>query len=77
MAKAKIVADPEIMLGKPIVDGTRITVEHILEELSHGLIFEELLVEYPTLTKEGILAALEYATEVLRTDIVYPAEQVK
>jgi uncharacterized protein (DUF433 family) len=77
MAKAKIVADPEIMLGKPIVDGTRITVEHILEELSHGLTFEELLVEYPTLTKEGILAALEYATEVLRTDIVYPAEQVK
>lgn len=77
MAKAKIVADPEIMLGKPIVDGTRITVEHILEELSHGLTFEELLVEYPTLTKEGILAALEYATEVLRTDIVYPAEPVK
>ena len=77
MAKAKIVADPEIMLGKPIVDGTRITVEHILEELSHGLTFEELLVEYPTLTKEGILAALEYATEVLRTDIVYPAEQLK
>ena len=77
MAKAKIVADPEIMLGKPIVDGTRITVEHILEELSHGLTFEELLVEYPTVAKEGILAALEYATEVLRTDIVYPAEQLK
>jgi len=72
MAKAKIVADPEIMLGKPIVDGTRITVEHILEELSHGLTFEELLVEYPTLTKEGILTAIEYATEVLRTDMVYP-----
>ena len=50
-------------------------MEHILEELSHGLGFQELLQAYPTLTKEGILAALEYAAQVLKSDVLVPTEQ--
>jgi uncharacterized protein (DUF433 family) len=65
------------MFGKPVIEGTRLTVEHILEEMSHGLIFQELLEAYPTLTREGILAALEYAEEVLKSDVVVPAEQAR
>jgi uncharacterized protein (DUF433 family) len=65
------------MFGKPVIEGTRLTVEHILEEMSHGLSFQELLEAYPTLTREGILAALEYAAEVLKSDVVVPAEQAR
>ena len=75
MERARIVSNPGIMLGKPIVEGTRLAVEHILEELGRGIAFQELLDTYPTLTKEGILAALEYAAEVLKSDIIVPAEQ--
>ena len=60
-----------------MIEGTRLTVEHILEEMSHGLSFQELLEAYPTLTREGILAALEYAAEVLKSDVVVPAEQAR
>lgn len=56
--KEKIVADPDIMLGKPIIKGTRITVEIILRKLSEGMTITELLEAYPHLTKEDILAAL-------------------
>jgi uncharacterized protein (DUF433 family) len=77
MERARIVSNPAIMLGKPVVEGTRLTVEHILEELGHGVAFQDLLDAYPTLTKEGILAALEYAAEVLKSDIVIPAEQAR
>jgi uncharacterized protein (DUF433 family) len=65
------------MFGKPVIEGTRLTVEHILEEMSHGLSFQELLEAYPTLTREGILAALEHAAEVLKSDVVVPAEQAR
>jgi uncharacterized protein (DUF433 family) len=77
MPRARIVSDPQIMFGKPVIEGTRLTVEHILEEMSHGLSFQELLEAYPTLTREGILAALEYAEEVLKSDVVVPAEQAR
>lgn len=53
--------DPEIMLGKPVVKGTRITVELIIERLGYGQTPEELLVSYPHLTKDAILACLQYA----------------
>lgn len=49
------------MLGKPIVKGTRITVELILKKLSEGMSFEDLLEAYPHLTKDDILAALSYS----------------
>jgi uncharacterized protein (DUF433 family) len=56
--KERITIDPDIMLGKPIIKGTRITVELILKKLSEGISFEDLLEAYPHLTKDDILAAL-------------------
>ena len=55
-----IVADPETMMGKPVVSGTRITVELILEKLASGETMEQLLQAHPRLTRAGILAALDF-----------------
>jgi uncharacterized protein (DUF433 family) len=74
MNVVRIVSDPKIMLGKPIVAGTRITVEYILEELAHGQSFDALLSSHPTLTRDGIQAALDYAVKILRFDVVDPIE---
>jgi len=66
------------MMGKPVVSGTRITVELILEQRSTGASFESLLESYPRLTREGIQAALNFARETLRADVIYPvAESVQ
>lgn len=69
-----IVSDPTIMMGKPVIAGSRITVELILEKFAAGESIEQMLESHPRLTREGIRAALIYATGVLRSDIVYPAE---
>lgn len=68
----RIVVDPKIMVGKPIIRGTRITVEHILRLLAQGLTFEEILEDYPHLTKEDIAAALLYAAKITGSEEVYP-----
>jgi len=56
----KIVSNPNVMLGKPVIAGTRITVEHVLKELGAGTTSDELLEMHPRLTREMILAALRY-----------------
>lgn len=63
--KERITTDPNIMLGKPIIKGTRITVELILRKLSEGMTIDELLKAYPHLTKDDILAALSYSADVI------------
>lgn len=67
-----IQSDPAVMMGKPVVAGTRITVEQILGELGAGRSVEELLEAHPRLTREGILAALRFGAEVMHADVVYP-----
>ena len=67
-----IVVDPEIMMGKPVIVGTRLTIELILDKLAAGETVEQLLEAHPRLTREGIQAALSYAAQTLRSDIVYP-----
>ncbi len=67
-----IVSNPEIMVGKPVVRGTRITVEMILEKLSEGETVEQVLDGHPRLAEESIRAALAFARETLRSDIIYP-----
>lgn len=67
-----IISDPAIMMGKPIVAGTRITVELILEKLGSGETIEQLLDSHPRLTRSAILAALSFAAEALRADVLYP-----
>ncbi|MCC6499348.1 MAG: DUF433 domain-containing protein [Anaerolineales bacterium] len=72
MAQTLIVSDPKIMMGQPVISGTRITVDLILEKLSSGETFDQLLQAHPRLTREGIQAALNFAREALRADVVYP-----
>ena len=60
-----IQSDPTIMMGKPVVAGTRITVELILEKLAAGESFDQILSAHPRLTKEGISAALAFAAQAL------------
>jgi len=63
--KDRIIVNPDIMLGKPIIKGTRITVELILSKLSDGITIEELLQAYPNLKKEDILACIAYSADVI------------
>jgi len=72
MSEPMIVSDPRVMMGKPVIAGTRITVELILEKLGAGESIEALLESHPHLTHEGVLAALRFAAQALRADVVYP-----
>jgi uncharacterized protein (DUF433 family) len=60
-----IVRNPQIMLGKPIIKGTRITVELIMRKLAGGNTIEDLLTSYPDISKEQIFAAFEYAADLI------------
>ena len=73
----QIVCDPAILMGKPVVKGTRLSVELILEKLSNGESMDDILEAHPRLTKEGIYSALGYASRVLKTDIVEPLPERK
>ncbi|MFN8615468.1 MAG: DUF433 domain-containing protein [Dehalococcoidia bacterium] len=68
MARIHPHSDPRIMVGKPVIKGTRITVELILENIAFGRTIEELIDSYPHLKREQILAALRYALEVFKVD---------
>lgn len=61
-----IVADPAIMVGKPTIKGTRITVELIVEKLGYGETVDEILLDYPHLTREQIYACLRFAASTVR-----------
>jgi uncharacterized protein (DUF433 family) len=75
MTQQIIVSNPKIMMGQPVVSGTRITVDLILEKLSAGESFDQLLQAHPRLTREGIQAALNFAREALRADVIYPISE--
>ena len=60
------------MMGKPVVAGTRITVDLILEKLGSGESIEAMLEAHSRLTREGVLAALRFAAQALRAEVVYP-----
>jgi uncharacterized protein (DUF433 family) len=72
MNEGLIVVDPKIMMGKPVIKGTRITVELILEKLGAGETEEQILDEHPGLTREAIHEAIAFAAKTLRADVVYP-----
>ena len=67
-----IESTPGVMMGKPVIAGTRITVENILERLGAGETVENIVAEHPRLTREAVLAAMEFGAQVLRADVVYP-----
>jgi uncharacterized protein (DUF433 family) len=69
--KDRIIVDPKVLVGKPVIRGTRIAVEFVVDLLGRGWTTEEILREYDHLTPEDIQACLAYAGDVLRSERVY------
>lgn len=67
-----IIADPQILVGKPVIKGTRLAVEFIVDLLAQGWSEGEILRNYPGITQDDIRACLSYASEILRSEKVYP-----
>ena len=70
--RTRITVDRKILAGKPIIKGTRISVELILDLLANGWTIETILENYPNLKRKDITAVLKYATEILKEEKVYP-----
>jgi len=68
----RIEVNPKVLLGKPVIRGTRIAVELIVDLLAEGWTQEQILDNYPRLTREDILAALKYASETVSATLYYP-----
>ena len=67
----RIIVDPEVLVGKPIIKGTRIAVEFVLDLLGRGWTIEQILREYDHLTPEDIQACLAYASDMMKSERVY------
>ena len=74
MSHSRISANPSVMMGKPCITGTRITVELILRKLGAGWTFAELLDAYPALNTDDIRAALAFAADYMQHETVLAAE---
>lgn len=68
--------NPKIMLGKPVIKGTRITVEHVISMLAQGISVEEILQQYKGLKKEEVLACLEYAKNILDKTFTFDLDKI-
>jgi uncharacterized protein (DUF433 family) len=68
----RIEANPKLLVGKPVIKGTRLAVEFILELLAERWTHEQILKSYPQLTEDDIWAVLWYATETIKQEKVYP-----
>ena len=69
--KDRIDIDPEIFVGKPVIKGTRLAVEFIIDLLAQGWVEKDILRNYPGITREDIQACLAYASEILKVEKVY------
>jgi uncharacterized protein (DUF433 family) len=69
-----VVSNPGVMMGKPVIVGTRITVELILQKLAAGETVEQILEAHPRLNEDAVRAALAFAADALRADVIYPLE---
>jgi len=72
----RIISNPNVMVGKPVIRGTRLTVHYILGLLSQGITQNEILAEYNDLKKEDILACLAFATEALDITTFVPLQEL-
>ena len=68
--------DFNVMMGKPVIIGTRIPVELILEKIAAGETYEQIIEAHPRLTRPAILAAVAFAAETLRSEVLYPVAAV-
>jgi uncharacterized protein (DUF433 family) len=69
-----ITVDPQILVGKPVVKGTRISVELVIDLLAAGWTQQQILDSYPTLKADDVRACLAYASEILHSEKVFPLE---
>jgi uncharacterized protein (DUF433 family) len=72
MWQERISVDPAILVGKPVIKGTRLAVEFLLDLMAEGWSAEQILGNYPQLTADDLQAALHYAAESLKRERVYP-----
>ncbi len=70
----RVALDPDVLLGKPVVKGTRLAVEFIADLFAQGWTAEQILGSYPGLTPEDLQACLQYASMVLHAEKVYPLD---
>jgi uncharacterized protein (DUF433 family) len=70
---ARIVFDPAVLAGKPVIRGTRLSVDFVIGLMADGWTEADILRNYPGLTREDIAASLAYARDVLKSEKVYPA----
>jgi uncharacterized protein (DUF433 family) len=71
-AESRIALDPTVLDGKPVVRGTRLSVEHVIGLLADGWSEQDILTDYPGLTADDITACLAYARDLLKAERVYP-----
>lgn len=69
---SRIVSNPDILTGKPVIAGTRLSVQFIVGLLAKGVTHEEILIEYPYITEEDIRACLRYASQLLDSSTLIP-----
>jgi uncharacterized protein (DUF433 family) len=69
--RERITVDPKVLSGKPVIKGTRIAVEFVLELLANSWTVEDILTNYPQLKREDVAAALKYAAEILKEEKAY------
>ena len=69
---AEIESNPRVMMGKPVIAGTRKTVENVLERIGAGETIDGIVAEHPRLTRQAVLAAIQFGAQALRADVVYP-----
>ncbi|MGK7945068.1 MAG: DUF433 domain-containing protein [Microcystaceae cyanobacterium] len=70
----RIVVDPNILVGKPIIKGTRLSVEFVLDLLAQGWSESEIIENYPGIVLEDIKCCLSYARDALKNELVYPLQ---
>ena len=70
--RERIELDPEVLVGKPVVRGTRLAVEFILDMIASDVAEQEIMSSYPRLTHDDILACVAYANEAVKSERVYP-----
>lgn len=68
----RIIIDPKILVGKPVIRGTRIAVEFVIDLLAEGWSHQQILANYPHLTQQDITACLRYAGSMMKQERVYP-----
>ncbi len=74
--KTSVISDPKILGGKPVIKGTRIAVETVMDLLSTGLEIKDIILEYPHLTKADVAGAIEYASQIVKRKEIVTASEI-